>query len=140
MNAFRVIERLERLNILGGQNTQSVNCLKNLVDSSLTNLILSGVSKSSIMIGPLLFILFNNQFLAYADDTTLYSNVKLPNDSNFVAYSINEDLCGMKINPTKSHNITISRCIITNPCNRVCVFVNLLLIDPLYKFKSHSII
>ena len=25
MNAFRVIERLERMNILGGQNTENVN-------------------------------------------------------------------------------------------------------------------
>ena len=28
INAFRVIERLERLNILGGQNTESVKCLR----------------------------------------------------------------------------------------------------------------
>ena len=27
INAFRVIERLERMNILGGQNTESVNIL-----------------------------------------------------------------------------------------------------------------
>ena len=59
-----------------------------------------------------------NKILAYADDTSLYAHIPSPAMRLGVAYSLTEDLnqiqawCrqwGMKLNPSKSKEMTASR-------------------------------
>ena len=97
------------------------------VDGSFSNFkpVLSGVPQGSVL-GPLLFILYTadmwhnleNQLIAYADDATLYASINSPIDRVPVADSLNRDIAkielwckrwGMKLNPTKSQSITVSR-------------------------------
>ena len=87
--------------------------------------VVSGVPQGSVL-GPLLFILFtadmwnniSSKMIAYADDTSLFVEVPSPADRSTVAAMLNNDLykisswCeqwGMKLNPSKSHSMIISR-------------------------------
>ncbi|MEM8780580.1 MAG: reverse transcriptase family protein, partial [Cyanobacteria bacterium P01_G01_bin.49] len=93
--------------------------------------VVSGVPQGSVL-GPLLFILYTadmwrdieNKLVSYADDTTLYSLINSPRDRVMVADSLNRDLhrisgwCerwGMKLNPSKTQSIIVSRSRTVNP-------------------------
>ena len=97
------------------------------VDSSFSHFkpVLSGVPQGSVL-GPLLFILYTadmwhnleNKLIAYADDATLYASINSHIDRVSVADSLNRDISkieswcqrwGMRLNPTKSQSITVSR-------------------------------
>ena len=65
-----------------------------------------------------------NKIISYADDTTLYAEVASPSECTNVANSLYRDLAkiqswcstwGMKLNPQKTHSITISRSRAPNP-------------------------
>ena len=98
-----------------------------VVDGSFSpfSRVYSGVPQGSVL-GPLLFILYTsdmwfditNKMLAYADDTSLYAQVPSPAMRQGVAASLAEDLdkiqswClqwGMKLNPSKSKELIVSR-------------------------------
>ena len=86
---------------------------------------LSGVPQGSVL-GPLLFILYTadlgdnleNKIVSFADDTTLFAKINTPVYRNMVANSLNSDLTkiqlwcelwGMKLNPSKTHSMIVSR-------------------------------
>ena len=98
-----------------------------VVDGSVSTYsrIYSGVPQGSVL-GPLLFILYSsdmwfditNNILAYADDTSLYAQIPSPAMRPNVANSLIDDLnkiqswClqwGMKLNPSKSKEMIVSR-------------------------------
>ena len=97
------------------------------VDGQLSehHLVISGVPQGSVL-GPLLFILFTsdmrcgleNNVISYADDTTFYAMIDPPADRISFVESLNRDMrrvhswCqfwGMKLNPTKTQSIIVSR-------------------------------
>ena len=98
-----------------------------VVDGSFSSYsrVYSGVPQGSVL-GPLLFILYTsdmwfditNKILAYADDTSLYAHITSPAMRLGIADSLTEDLnkiqawClqwGMKLNPSKSKEMIVSR-------------------------------
>ena len=91
----------------------------------------SGVPQGSVL-GPFLFILytsdlFNNvktNTVAYADDVTLYSIINSPDERDYIANLLNDDLVtisnwcslwGMQLNPSKCHSMIVSRSRTVNP-------------------------
>ena len=93
--------------------------------------VVSGVPQGSVL-GPVLFTLYTadmwqnleNDLLAYADDTSLYSVISSPNHRMEVSNSLNRDLIkisswctrwGMTLNARKTHSIIFSRSRALNP-------------------------
>ena len=104
-----------------------------VVDGKFSSMVdvVSGVPQGSVL-GPVLFTLYTsdmwqnleNDLLAYADDTSLYSVIPSPNHRVEVAASLNRDLdtistsCthwGMSLNARKTHSIIFSRSRTLNP-------------------------
>lgn len=85
----------------------------------------SGVPQGSVL-GPLLFILFTSdmwsgitsKLIAYADDASLYASIRSPCERAMVANTLRDDIIkifawcerwGMRLNPSKTHSLIISR-------------------------------
>ena len=98
--------------------------------SKLVNVV-SGLPQGSVL-GPLLFLLYTselfsileNKLIGYADDSTLMAIVPSPGVRVAVAESpirdlgrVSEwcDLCGMKLNPSKTKTMIVSRCPTIHP-------------------------
>ena len=93
--------------------------------------VVSGVLQGSFL-GPLLFLLYTselfsileNKLIGYADDSTLMAVVPSPGARVTVAESLNRhlvrmnawcDLCGMKLNASKTKTMIVSRSITMHP-------------------------
>ena len=117
--------------------TQRV-CLDGCMSDTVN--IVSGVSQGSVL-GPLLFILYcsdmwsdlENSLISYADDVTLLAIIPSPHDRDRVAASLNRDLhriqswsslWGMKLNPSKTQSMIISRSRTGNPPHPVLYLDN----------------
>ena len=138
INHSALIYRLRLMGIGGSLLSVILNFVSNRtqrvhVDGYLgrSSQVMSGVPQGSVL-GPLLFILFTadmwnvveNNFIAYADDATLFSSIDSPADRISVSAALNRDLAnivdwcriwGMKLNAKKTQIIYFSRSRTQNP-------------------------